>query len=567
MKNRLKSIFLSLLSFSTVACSSQNIVFEEPPLLDKIYHESAFWVDSVMNTLTDDEKISQLFWLSMEYPPATSAFAKGKLLVEKYQPGGILIMRMKSLEAYDLIQDLQSISKLPLLVSMDAEYGLAMRMLDLTKYPMAMTLGAINDNNLIYELGHQIAEDFKVLGVHVNMAPVADVNSNPKNPVIGMRSFGENPINVAEKSVAYMLGMQNNGVMGVGKHFPGHGNTESDSHFTLPLVNSSKNELDSIDLLPFRALIDDGIWGVMSAHLQVPALNPNEEIPTSFSKVVLDSLLKEQMGFKGLVISDAINMKGAKFMGEPGKIDALALMAGTDIVEFTENLPLAIESVKNAINDSLISWKFIDDKCRKSLAFKYWLIENNNNSKVEKDSLFRLLSSEKSMVLRQKLYDSSLTALKVLPSFYHTEKHISDSTLFINVGNNKQLFVDEKVEVNLLSQSFLFNEFSSKVKDKSQIVLFVEDGKWIRNAVNQSLVKELYSKTNNEIYIVFMDNPYFLSQWKNFITDKGLLLTYEFNRFTIKSVLKFISGEISVSGRVPVSISGVCNEGDGAVVK
>ncbi len=520
-----------------------------------------------MNTLTEDEKISQLFWLSMEYPTTSTTYLRDRGLVEKYQPGGILIMRMKSGEAYDIIEDLHTISKVPLIVSMDAEYGLAMRMLDVERYPFSMTLGAIQDNNLIYELGSQIAEDFKVLGVHVNMAPVADVNSNPNNPVIGMRSFGENPINVAEKAVAYMHGMQDNGVMAVGKHFPGHGNTSSDSHYTLPLIDSDKAQLDTVDLLPFRAMIDDGIWGIMSAHLHVPALNPEKGVPSSFSPHILDTLLKQEYGFKGLVISDAINMRGAKFMGEAGEIDALAIMAGTDIVEFTENLPKAVESVKKAINDSLISWKFIDDKCRKSLAFKYWLIEKNSNPKVEKDSLAELLSSKKSMGLRQKLFDNSLTALRVLPSFYHAEKHISDSTLFINIGNNKQLFIDENIDINLLSKSFLFNEFSSKAKDKSQIVVFVEDGRWIRNTINQSLIKNLYSKTNKEIYIVFMDNPYFLSQWKNYLSNKGLLLSYEFNRFTIKSSLKFLSGEIGVSGKVPVSISGVCSVGDGAVVQ
>ncbi len=558
----LNIVFLFVISLNILACGTQSQdVVEDKFTLEKLYKESEQWVDSVMSTLSEDEVISQLFWLSMSYPTTSNGYLRDKALIEKYQPGGILIMRMKYDEAEDLIQNVQGLSKLPMIISMDGETGLGMRMLDVERFPRAMTLGAINNNELIYKMGAQIADEFKCLGVHVNMAPVADVNSNPINPVIGMRSFGENPHNVAEKAFGYMKGMQDNGIMAVAKHFPGHGDTSADSHSTLPLVNRSRIELDSVELVPFKALIDDGIWGVMSAHLQVPALNPEKGVPSSFSPHILDTLLKQELGFKGLVISDAINMTGAKFMGEPGEIDAVALIAGTDIVEFTENLPKAIESVKKSVKDSSITWQEIEAKCKKSLAFKYWLIEKEQKSFVKNDSIENVIRAN-SKELKQELYDASLTALRVLPEFFHTEDKMNSSTLFVTLGNS----TIAGVKTEILNNN-LINRISSIYSGKTQQVIIIEDGKWIRKSQNRALLNNFLSKVSDNTYFVFLDNPYFMRQWKDVFKNSGLILNYEFNEYSVNSMLKFLSGSIGASGVCPVTVSGICNVGDGAVVQ
>lgn len=384
----------------------------EPPLtVGLIYDSAAQWVDSVYSGLSESERIAQLFWLAVEQPDNGTSFELLKGQVAKHQPGGILLFRMSPQRAVGVIETLQSVSKLPLLVSIDGEWGLGMRMPEVRSFPYAMTLGAIQDDSLIYRMGLEIARQFSVLGIHVNMAPVADVNSNPNNPVIGHRSFGELPDHVARKSVAYMKGLQDGGVMAVGKHFPGHGDTSTDSHKTLPVVHHSRELLDSTDLVPFKAMIDAGLWGIMTAHVEVPSLDNRRGLPASFSDSVVTGLLRQQLGFNGLVITDAVNMQGAKTMGPPGKVDVLALAAGNDIVEFTEDLAGGIAAVQKALADSLMTRANLEDKCRRALAFKYWLTRHPSPSKMNKQNLDSLLNAPSALDLNQQLSDAALTVL------------------------------------------------------------------------------------------------------------------------------------------------------------
>lgn len=324
-----------------------------------IYEYSRAWVDSVYQTLSPERRIAQLFWIAIENPDNANTFKGLTELLEKHQPGGIILFGMSPQKAVDVIQQMQYLSELPLLVSVDGENGLAMRFPGLVAFPNAMSLGAIRNDSLIYEMGLEIARQCKVMGIQVNLAPVADVNVNPANPIIGVRSFGEDPSNVARKASAYVRGLQEGGVMAVGKHFPGHGDTDKDSHKTLPRVHHNRARLDSVELFPFKALIDTGLWSVMSAHLEVPALEKQSNIPASFSKRILVDQLRDAMQFKGLIITDAVNMQGAKSMGRPGVVDALALAAGNDVVEFTEDLPEAIEQVKIAIDQGKLTWNQI----------------------------------------------------------------------------------------------------------------------------------------------------------------------------------------------------------------
>jgi beta-N-acetylhexosaminidase len=394
------SLLTGLVFFAHCQSTPANGIVEEPesPLtVELIYDSAAQWVDSVYHGLTDEERMAQLFWLAVEQPDNVASFQKLKAQVTKYQPGGILLFRMSPQRAVSVIETLQSVSKIPLLVSIDGEWGPGMRLPEVRSFPYAMTLGAIQNDTLIYRMGLEIARQLKVLGIHVNMAPVADVNSNPGNPVIGHRSFGEQPGNVARKSVAYMKGLQDGGVMAVGKHFPGHGDTSTDSHKTLPVVNHSRELLDTTDLVPFKAMIDAGLWGIMTAHIEVPSLDNRRGLPVSFSDSVVTGLLRHQLGFKGLIITDAVNMQGAKIMGAPGKVDALALAAGNDIVEFTEDLAGGISAVKQAIADSLMTRADLEEKCRRSLAFKYWLIARHSQPEINSQNLDSLLNAPSAM--------------------------------------------------------------------------------------------------------------------------------------------------------------------------
>ena len=283
-----------------------------------IYEYSQAWVDSVYKTLSPERCIAQLFWIAIENPENITNYQHLINLIEKYQPGGIILFGISPQKAVEIIQQMQHLSELPLLVSVDGENGLAMRFPGLVAFPNAMSLGAISNDSLIYQMGLEIARQCQIMGIHVNLAPVADVNVNPANPIIGVRSFGEDPSNVARKTAAYVRGLQEGGIMAVGKHFPGHGDTDKDSHKTLPRVLHNRARLDSVELFPFKALIDTGLWAVMSAHLEVPALEKQSNIPASFSKSILVDQLRQTMQFKGLIVTDAVNMQGAKSMGRPG---------------------------------------------------------------------------------------------------------------------------------------------------------------------------------------------------------------------------------------------------------
>jgi len=264
-----------------------------------------------------------------------------------------------------LTNSYQSLTKTPLLIAMDAEWGVGMRLDSVFDFPRQLNLGAIRDNNLIYQMGVAISEQCKRLGVHVNFAPVADVNSNPMNPVINDRSFGEDIYNVANKSIAYMRGMQDNNVLACAKHFPGHGDTDKDSHKTLPSVSQSKQRIDSLELYPFRQLIKNGVGSIMSAHLYVPALDSLEKRASSLSKKIITELLKDEMDFNGLVFTDALNMKGVSQYFKPGELEVKALLAGNDVLLYSEDVPRAIKHIEKAITKGTISINDINNKVLK----------------------------------------------------------------------------------------------------------------------------------------------------------------------------------------------------------
>lgn len=329
------------------------------------------WVDSVYNALTEDERIGQLFMVA--------AYSGGKNynedpvtdLIANHRVGGLIFMQGGPARQGLLTNKYQHMAQVPLLIGMDAEWGLAMRLDSVKPLPREMMLGATRDTMLALRMGATVAGQCKRLGVNIAFAPVVDVNNNPSNPVINSRSFGEDKMWVARMGIAYMRGLQNNGVLACAKHFPGHGNTDVDSHKDLPLISSSMQQLDTLELYPFRQLIAAGVKSVMIAHLEVPAYESEPHVPSTLSKSTVTDLLKTKLGFKGLVITDALNMQGVTKYFPPGDVDLRAFEAGNDILLFPQDVPMAISKIKAAIDSNVIPIAMLEMSVKKILAAKY----------------------------------------------------------------------------------------------------------------------------------------------------------------------------------------------------
>ncbi|MCB0402291.1 MAG: hypothetical protein KDD41_09430, partial [Flavobacteriales bacterium] len=369
------------------------------------------WADSVFQTLTPDERIGQLFMVAAYSNKSQTHVDEIQQLIDTFKIGGLIFMQGGPVRQANLINQYQERSKVPLMVSIDGEWGLAMRLDSTVKYPWQMTLGAIQNEQLIYDMGVHIGEQCKRLGIHVNFAPVVDVNVNPKNPIINARSFGEDRVNVASKGIAYMLGMQSVNVMANAKHFPGHGDTDKDSHKSLPVINHSRERMDSIELFPFKKLIDNGLASMMVAHLYIPAYVQEANTATTLSKEVVTDLLQDSLGFQGLIFTDALNMKGVSSYYEPGMVDVKALLAGNDILLFSGDVGKAIEEIHKAIERGELTREEIDRRCLKVLRAKEW--EGlNEYQPVSIKNLYEDLNKREYEWLNRQLSEASLTVLK-----------------------------------------------------------------------------------------------------------------------------------------------------------
>ena len=305
----------------------------------------------------------------------------------------------------------QSVSEIPLMIALDAEWGISMRLDSALRFPWQMTLGSIQDEKLIYQMGAEIARQCKLIGVNINFAPVVDVNFNPENPIIGNRSFGEDPVRVAELGIQYMKGLQDNGVLACAKHFPGHGDTDTDSHKSLPIINHTKQRLDSVEILPFKNLINNGLGSIMVAHLYIPELDNTKNLAVSLSPKLVKGLLKEELEFEGLVITDALNMKGVSKYYEPGVVDVKALLAGNDVLLFSEDVPKAINKIKLAIKNGEITKEEVENRCRKILNNKYWM-GLSEFSPINLDKVRNEVKVNNTHLINRKLIENSITLVQ-----------------------------------------------------------------------------------------------------------------------------------------------------------
>jgi len=370
------------------------------------------WVDSLMRTLTPRQRVAQLFMVAAYSNKKPIDQDSVSTLIKEDGIGGLIFFQGGPVRQTRLLNRFQSQSRVPLLVAMDGEWGAGMRLDSVLRFPYQMSLGAVPpaDSALIYDMGREVARQFRRLGMQVNFAPVVDVNNNPNNPVIGFRSWGENPAAVARLSRLYMRGMQDADVLAVAKHFPGHGDVDADSHLALPLVRVDRGRLDSLELPPFKSMIASGIGGMMVAHLNVPALD-NSGAPTTLSKPVVTGLLRQQLGFKGVVFTDAMNMQGVISRVPTGEAEVRALLAGNDVLEFSKNVPLALRAVLAAVDSGRISQARIDESCRRVLALKQWSGLKTARP-VAEQHLFADLNAPHARYLAHRLTERSLTLLR-----------------------------------------------------------------------------------------------------------------------------------------------------------
>lgn len=546
-----------------------------PPFMEYTNHH---WVDSVFSTLSPDEKIAQLILIAA-YSNRDEQHKQDVLkLIRDQKVGGLIFFQGGPVREAKLMNEYQSASKIPLLMAIDAEWGLGMRLDSTINYPYQMTLGAIRNDSLLYKMGVEVASQLKRAGIRVNFAPVVDVNNNPANPVINFRSFGEDKRNVSRKAIAYMKGMQDNGILTTAKHFPGHGDTGTDSHFALPQINHPRERLDSLELYPFREIIKAGIGGIMVAHLNVPSLDPSG-VPSTLSKPIITGLLRKELGFNGLIVTDAMNMRGVTEGHEPGVVDKDAILAGNDVLELTGDVPRAIVEIKKAIKEGKITQRDIDERCRKMLAVKYWL-GLNRTEPVEISNMIEDLNTPKAKLLNRDLIEAAITVLKndknVLPIRDLDKIRVAS----VSIGRDRvtpfqrtlSLYtqVDHFQIPNEAPQHYI-DSVSNILKSYSQIIAGIHDDPGRpHNRVSfaepvLSFITSL-SAMENVIVAVFK-NPYVIDQFKGIEESDALIVTYQDNSDVEDLTAQLIFGGTSASGRLPVSIGAKFSAGHGIDVR
>jgi beta-glucosidase-like glycosyl hydrolase/CubicO group peptidase (beta-lactamase class C family) len=525
------------------------------------------WVDSVFNSLNEDERIGQLFMIRAHSNKDKAYHEMVANEIRNNKVGGVCFFQGGPLRQINLANYYQDISKTPLFVAIDGEWGISMRLDSVVKFPRQMTLGAIQNDSLINKMGKQVAEQCKFVGVNINFAPVVDVNNNPQNPVINSRSFGENPNKVAQKALAYMLGMQDNSVMAVAKHFPGHGDTDSDSHKTLPTVNASIHDIDSIHLTPFRELIENNVGGIMIAHLYIPALDTTKGRASSLSPIMVQGMLKDSMKFQGLAITDALEMKGVANYNKAGELEVKALLAGNDILLMPQDVRVSIDAIKQAIADSILSKEYVDNKVRKILIEKYKL-GLNQFKPLDKTDIYNKINTTENKSLIKQLYRNAVTLIKnddnILPLSTDPETNIA----VISIGFSKNNAFNKRINDYRKADNFQMkarstmaevNTMVSKLKGYDIVVVCINktSNSARRNyGIFQSSI-DFCNLLGQETKVVvdIQGSPYSLSRFTEGSNASAIILSYQDNDAALEAAAEALFGGFDITGTLPVSSS------------
>ncbi|HBS48529.1 TPA: hypothetical protein DEO28_01345 [Candidatus Dependentiae bacterium] len=541
-------------------------------VISLIVYNRFFYIDTqspqiILQTMTLREKIGQLFMTSAISYPAENPFDKVTIerLIKEYNIGGIMFFSGTPVSQIKISNYYQSISKIPLLYAQDCEWGPSMRLINVIKFPKNFTLGALRDNSLIYKMGMEIGRQCKLLGVKLNFAPDVDVNNNPQNPVIGIRSFGEDPIVVVAKAYEYIQGMLQYGVMACIKHFPGHGNVVLDSHLDLPTVFSSYNEIQNMELYTFRELFKKNVFSVMTAHLHIPALDSNSNLPTSLSPLIVTDLLQNQMGFKGLIITDGLRMGGIRKTFNAGETAVRAFLAGNDILLFCDllnrfgepphldeniaDIKQGVDAIEVAVKNGTIAESEIDRRVLKILSAKQ-SIGLFKNRFVDENIRPEEFYSQGAMKLKQDIFDNAVTLVKnenqMLPFIAAKDNLVAFISLGLKPGSESILFknLNEKMVLSDVRNSDtvivalygLNNIFTDNFGVREEVSKFIE-----------SLHRE-----NKKVILILFGIPYAL---KFFGKEDAILVAYEQEVEAEIAAAKVIFGEIAPKGKLPVTAS------------
>lgn len=546
----------------------------------KLLKSSDPWVDSVYNSLSLDERIAQLFMVKAYSNKGNkwSAHARETMeLVKKYKVGGLIFFQGGPGRQAVLTNYYQNAAQVPLMIAIDGEWGLGMRLDSTISYPRQMMLGAIQDEELIYEMGVEIGHQCRRIGINVNFAPVVDINNNPLNPVINNRSFGESKYNVARKGIQYMLGLQNQGVLTTAKHFPGHGDTETDSHKDLPILKHSRKRLDTLELYPFRQMIANGVTGIMVGHLHIPSLDDRDNSASTISPKIATLLLKKQLKFRGLVFTDALNMQGVSKFTEPGELEVKALLAGNDVLLYPTDVPLAIEKIKLAIAKGEIKTSVINDRCRRILTAKKWL-GLDTLTPVKVDSINEDINSEYANNLNRRLIENSLTVIQnndnILPLKHLEQRNIACVVVGDTEINTFQQRVGNYAQVDNfnIAKDASSHEFDSLLKSlqKYNTVITAIVNTHQKPGTNFGITDSTISfleklVLQNHTILSHFANAYSVASLKSSEQFKSILLAYQDTPEIQDLAAQLIFGAIPAKGKLPVSINDRYRVGDGVL--
>ena len=525
------------------------------------------WVDSIYNKMSLEEKIGQLFMIAAYSNKDSVHVKKIDSLIQNQKVGGIIFFQGGPVRQAKLTNHFQSKTKVPLFIAIDAEWGLSMRLDSTYRYPWNMTLGAIQDLKLIEKVGENMGKESKRMGIHFNFAPVLDINTNPKNPIIGNRSFGESKVNATEKAIAILKGEQSQGVFCTGKHFPGHGDTATDSHKTLPTINFSQERIDLVELYPYKRMFDEGLASVMVAHLNIPSLEPQPNYPSSLSYNVVTKLLKEKLQFEGIIFTDALGMKGASNFMETGDIDLAALMAGNDILLCPENVPLAAEKIKLAYQKGTVSEERLSYSVKKILHYKF-KAGLNKPKNINTSNLYQDLNKSENDALQYELFENAITVLnnkkEILPI-----KNLDQKIAYVKFGdddNSTFLTTLKKYTEIAEVKGSTIDSINLKLKDFDTVIigLHKSDLAWKNHDFTEIELVWLQeiAKNNNVILSVFT-KPYSLLPVTNFEEIEGLIVSYQNSPISQVVAAELIFGAIEAKGKLPVSINNNYGVNDG----
>ena len=552
---RILYVFLFLFISAPYAHGQENPLIVKDSLLQRQ------WVDATYEKMSLDEKLGQLFMVMVTSDQDRAGIERTKRLVRDQHLGGLIFSTGGPVRQAKLTNEYQKMAKTPLLIGMDAEWGLAMRLDSTYAFPWNMTLGAIKNNAIIEKVGHQIGKHAKRLGVHINFAPDIDININPQNPIIGNRSFGENRDNVAQKGIAFMKGMESAGVLSSGKHFPGHGDTAVDSHKALPVIDFSRERLDSIELYPYRKLIQAGLSSVMVAHLSVPALEIKEGYPSSLSEQIIGDVLQEQLNFKGLVFTDALNMKGVSTFAKEGEVELSAFMAGNDILLMPLEVPKAKAKLLEAYNNGRITEERLARSVKKILLAKY-KVGLHKYSPIKIDNLYQDLNSLEDDMIYEEAMENAITVVKNNVSLLPIKTLENKKIAYVKFGDDdSDPFLKS---LNAYTQVTQVNgkdiaTLKSKLKDYNTVIIGLHKSNaspWKAYKFSKTellWLEEIAKERTSNLILSLFAKPYALLDVPSFEHIDAVVVGYQNSKIAQEKTAQIIFGALPAKGVLPVS--------------